>query len=120
MPNKDRSIRLKQQKAWYESHRDEQQARNKIQSDTARVFIRQAKVGKKCSACGFDDPICLDFHHVDPAEKDAIIAQAPTRGWSVARIQREMDKCVILCANCHRKEEYRLRLGSSTGRAIPS
>ena len=120
MPNKNRDIRLQQQREWYKRHRAEQQSRNKIQSDTARAFIKQSKEGKACSVCGFNDPICLDFHHTNPKEKDAVIAQAPTRGWSVARIQREMDKCIILCANCHRKEEYRLRLGSSTGRAIPS
>lgn len=57
-----------------------------------------------CSICGETDPICLDFHHLDPAQKTIEISLAIAR-WSIKRIREEMDKCIVVCANCHRKLE---------------
>jgi hypothetical protein len=56
-----------------------------------------------CARCGENDPACLDFHHRDPATKDMDLASVVHRGWSKARIFEEVAKCVVLCANCHRK-----------------
>ena len=52
-----------------------------------------------CRVCGEAEPIALDFHHLDPAQKDG----SPLRQSSVKRALAEAAKCVILCANCHRK-----------------
>lgn len=57
----------------------------------------------RCEKCGEDHPAVIDFHHADPAEKEIKISQARHNGWSIERLQREIDKCMILCANCHRK-----------------
>lgn len=57
--------------------------------------------GGVCQRCkGTFDPCIYDFHHVDPAQKDAIIAMLLSRPWSV--IAEELDKCILLCSNCHR------------------
>jgi len=45
----------------------------------------------------------LDFHHRDPSTKVMDIAEAQRHGWSIGRIQVEIEKCDIICANCHRK-----------------
>ena len=42
----------------------------------------------------------FDFHHVDPLQKDFTISQRMT---SFEAIQRELDKCVLLCSRCHRE-----------------
>ena len=68
--------------------------------------------GGKCSYCGYNKCIsALEFHHVDPKEKD------PTwrMGWSFDRIKIEIDKCVLLCANCHREEHERISARGTIG-----
>jgi len=71
--------------------------------------------GKKCQRCGYD--ACLDaleFHHVNSSGKDFSISQrGHTRSWS--RIREELDKCVLLCANCHREIHAQPQLLRETG-----
>ena len=55
--------------------------------------------GGKCQGCGYDKYIgCLDFHHVDPTQKDIAISGATI---SFERLKKEVDKCVLVCSNCH-------------------
>ena len=54
----------------------------------------------KCKYCDEFRYPCLDFHHREPKHKDVTIGQA--RHWSRARLAREIVKCDIVCANCHR------------------
>ena len=59
-------------------------------------------LGGKCSSCGYDKCAdALDFHHLDPSLKD--VNAKYIRSWSKERIRDELDKCVLLCANCHRE-----------------
>ena len=71
--------------------------------------------GGKCEHCGYSKCIAaFDFHHSDPTEKDFAVSQkGHTRSWE--RVKQELDKCILLCANCHREEHARLRCGSSVG-----
>ena len=55
----------------------------------------------KCSECGFNHPAALDFHHVNPNEKEYSIAYLKHLG-SKEKLLQEVDKCIVLCANCHR------------------
>ena len=59
--------------------------------------------GGKCSICGYSKCInALEFHHLDPNEKDfGIGTNGHTRTWE--RTKKELDKCIIVCANCHRE-----------------
>lgn len=58
------------------------------------------KLGNKCKACGFDKYKCsLDIHHLDPSIKDDNFRSM--RGWSIERIYKEIESCVLLCKNCH-------------------
>lgn len=60
----------------------------------------------KCKQCGYDKhPVALDFHHKDPSKKDEGLARLITTG-SMKRIQEELEKCDVLCANCHRILHY--------------
>lgn len=63
--------------------------------------LRNLKV--KCSRCTETHISCLDFHHTDPNIKFGNVSELPAKGWSWERIQAEINKCVILCSNCHRK-----------------
>lgn len=59
--------------------------------------------GSKCEICGYNKCIsALEFHHIDPKEKDFGIAEKGyTRSWN--RVKEELDKCILICANCHRE-----------------
>lgn len=58
-------------------------------------------LGGKCEICGYDRcDRALSFHHLDPAQKSfGIAAKGFTRSWT--KIKDEIEKCILLCANCH-------------------
>lgn len=64
--------------------------------------------GGKCYICGYNKCIrALHFHHIDPLIKSfGIAARGLTRAWNVIKI--ELDKCVLLCSNCHMEVEDNL------------
>ena len=58
--------------------------------------------GGKCEICGYDKSIsALDFHHIDPTEKEFEISRMLKGTFNT--IKSELDKCMLLCANCHRE-----------------
>jgi hypothetical protein len=65
--------------------------------------------GGCCSKCGYDKCVgAMIFHHPDPSQKDFGIAEGCTSK-SFNNIKVELDKCIMLCANCHAEahaEEY--------------
>jgi len=59
--------------------------------------------GGQCCRCGYSKSLAaLDFHHRDPTQKDFSISRYGLTSWS-AQLQSELDKCELLCANCHRE-----------------
>ena len=71
-----------------------------------RRRIRQMAVeykGGRCNICGYQRCVeALEFHHLDASEKDfGVSDKGYARSWE--RVRRELDKCVMLCANCHRE-----------------
>jgi len=64
--------------------------------------------GGKCEKCGYNSYLgALEFHHTDPSEKDFHLS-TKTRVVFDDAIRQELDKCSLLCANCHREEHARL------------
>ena len=61
--------------------------------------------GGKCEDCEKEfPPYIYDFHHLDPKIKEMTWTKMRLRSWK--NIQKELDKCVLLCSNCHRTREY--------------
>lgn len=59
--------------------------------------------GYKCADCGHEGhPASFDCHHSDPATKSFNIASAKRAGCSKERLIEELNKCELLCSNCHR------------------
>jgi hypothetical protein len=62
--------------------------------------------GGKCISCGIEhngtNDVIFDFHHLDPTEKE--VDPGKLMGGSWEKVEKEISKCVLLCANCHRLE----------------
>jgi 5-methylcytosine-specific restriction endonuclease McrA len=74
--------------------------------DKRRKDLRQLALdykGGECSVCGYNKCLkALEFHHLESDKKDfGISSKGYTRSWDA--IKRELDKCILLCANCHRE-----------------
>ncbi len=65
-----------------------------------REMAREYK-GGKCEICGYDKcQRALSFHHIDPKTKEFdLSSRGITRSWE--RVKREIEKCALVCANCH-------------------
>jgi hypothetical protein len=82
-------------------------------------------LGNKCSRCGYDKYIgALDFHHLDPKDKKFPISKAPvtiteslvgttSSDEKINLVISELDKCEVLCKNCHHQEHNLWRFGHS-------
>ena len=74
---------------------------NKQNRHSNAQFVSRYKRMLGCKICRENDPCCLDLHHTDPSQKDghpsAFVSQSRTK------LKAEIRKCVVLCANCHRK-----------------
>lgn len=59
--------------------------------------------GGKCCKCGYNKYTgALEFHHLDPKEKDFNISKSRLSKWS-NKITSELDKCILVCSNCHKE-----------------
>lgn len=63
------------------------------------IHIQTIKSQQGCKICEEHRAVCLDFHHVEPGEH---ISKLIRDGVSMKTIEKEIRKCVVLCANCHR------------------
>jgi hypothetical protein len=64
-----------------------------------RRYVDTYKEQNPCP-CGITETCCLSFHH-EKGEKSGNISDMVNKGYGIARIQKEMDKCIVLCLNCH-------------------
>lgn len=77
----------------------------------AKAFVNKIKKENDCFLCGEGDPLTLDFHHLDPKTKVDTISNMANDGYSLKTIQKEINKCIIVCCNCHRKLNEKQRKG---------
>jgi hypothetical protein len=96
---------LQYQKDYRKANRPKIQKRNKLKVQARREeAIKQ--LGGQCSSCRQSYPSCVyDFHHINPNEKEFTIGEH--MGVAESRFYKEVGKCVLLCANCHRLEHYK-------------
>ena len=74
-------------------------AKNKVKRKTEAIEYK----GGRCMACGYNKCLsALEFHHRDPKQKDKSITQF-SRNKLSKKAKMELDKCDLLCANCHRE-----------------
>lgn len=78
--------------------------KNKYQERKSTIGDIKSSTG--CAKCGEKRSYVLDFHHRDPLIKDASIARMTSNYNKIEDIQKEIDKCIVLCSNCHREYHY--------------
>jgi hypothetical protein len=67
-------------------------------------------LGAPCCDCGnYYDPECMQFHHIDPNEKEYNVSNLVVRKWHL--VINEIRKCVIICSNCHATRHQKEREG---------
>lgn len=82
----------------------------------AKEYVRNYLNTRFCIDCGEDNAIVLDFDHVR-GEKVSDISRMKENGLKINKIQQEINKCDIRCANCHRKvTDKRIREGTHKDR----
>jgi hypothetical protein len=75
-------------------------------------------LGGRCVRCGYDRCVkAMTFHHRDPAAKEFAISQMLDRGWAV--LSAELDKCDLLCFNCHMEEHCGQDQAARTALGVP-
>lgn len=82
---------------------DREKQINRATANVKKVVdqYRDWKSQQHCLVCGEDSPECLDLHHLDPSVKD--LNPSAAKFYGRKKLNEEIKKCVIVCANCHRK-----------------
>ena len=90
---------------------DKTPARREKHAVQAKIRNRERKLmgiaylGGKCKRCGGEfHPAVFEFHHKNPAEKEYSPSHALQQSWE--NFKKELDKCDLLCANCHRMTHH--------------
>lgn len=113
MPIKDPDKRREYNRKYYQTvDRHKQKQRVKVRRNRLYAEFNAWKSTKSCMHCGESDPICLEFHHIDPRTKDVDPADMiPNKGWPIDRIIRYLETtCIALCSNCHKKVHRDLKI----------
>lgn len=89
------------------------QCKNKYYVDKRRKNLKQESIaykGGSCQCCGYNrSHWALEFHHLDPKEKDFHLSKGGhTRSWD--KIKEELNKCILVCSNCHAEIHAGVRL----------
>ncbi|PSQ52157.1 HNH endonuclease [Halobacteriales archaeon SW_8_65_20] len=92
---------------WYRNNRERQQGKKKRRRHELREWlVEYEREERRCERCREDHPACLDFHHLGGTEKRDDAARMVNRAFSKESIREAIRKCIVRCANCHRKEHY--------------
>ena len=106
---KDPEARRKWERVWYQKHKKRRSDMKRSRRKNLKEKLDAYKRGLKCSHCPESDPDCLQFHHRDPGLKDFAIGGMTRLGAEWSTVLAEIEKCLVLCANCHIKEHVRLK-----------
>jgi hypothetical protein len=66
-----------------------------------QIYVWEWLLKNPCVDCGETDIVALEFDHLK--DKDKCISKSVANGFSIKRLRKEMDKCEVVCSNCHRK-----------------
>jgi len=106
MPYKDLAVRKEKQagysKTYYEKNKKEVIRKINVKKKIHRDWFVNYKKQLSCVDCGESRTATLDFHHTDPKNTDKKVHKLVSDGHTRARLLKEIEKCIVLCSNCHR------------------
>jgi len=110
MPYKDKEKQKEAQRLWAQKQPNDRKRQNYLKNrDNKKLMVEKLnnyKLDKGCcELCGdYHPPCCFDFHHLNGKEsKQKEVAQLAHKGYKWETIQAEINKCIMICAPCHRK-----------------
>jgi len=107
MPYKTTELQRAYSRNHYNTHKEQYKSKHRAWLDNQQRLKQEILMSLGgCKNCGESDYRCLDFHHTDPSTKDAEVSEL-WRHASIITIRKEIEKCEVLCANCHRKLHYK-------------
>lgn len=95
------------QRKYYQENKHLWLERERRRRDQIRKELNDYKRSRGCSRCPENHPACLEFHHLDPTVKEGNIADLLNKKKNFDAVLPEIEKCELLCANCHRKEHHK-------------
>ena len=108
MPFKDPETKKKYMKSynegWYAQNREVRIAQIRQRKRRIRESLNEYKRSRGCQRCDENHPHALDFHHT--GQKTHLVSHMISDGFGIESIMEEVNKCILLCANCHRLEHY--------------
>jgi Zn ribbon nucleic-acid-binding protein len=109
MPTNDPIKQREASRRHYEKHRDRVIASakkySKLTRDRIRAYISNYLKTNPCVDCGEANIIVLEFDHIGD-DKDFNLSDAARKGVSMKKLNAEIAKCEVRCANCHRRKTY--------------
>ena len=89
-------------RSYYERNKERVKAATKRNKQKSRDAWWEFKASLSCTICGEKHPATFDFHHPNRDEKDGCVNEFINQG-RYGKAREEAAKCIVLCANCHRK-----------------
>lgn len=96
----------------WNKYSEEKRRGDRIRMDNHQLFLDSLK--SKCVKCGETRPYVIQFHHIDPSTKSFSIGHGSKYHKSKDDVIEEVNKCVCLCANCHKEFHYLYGVKSNT------
>lgn len=104
----NQELMRKYRRDWYERNKRQGMEAVAKRKQEIREWYRDYKKTCFCKTCGEMHPACLTFHHRDASEKLVEVSTMIQNGYNRGRILAEIDKCDVICANCHAKVHWGL------------
>ncbi len=105
MPYKDPAVKKAYHKEgsrkYYENNTEKVRAAIKKANKANKEKWQAFKSTLKCAVCEENHPAVLDFHHINPADKEYSVSRLVSDR-SYTKAMKEIEKCIVLCANHHR------------------
>jgi hypothetical protein len=80
-----------------------QNAYMRMEYQEKKEAIQALKSQECCAKCGESRGYVLDYHHINPDTKENTIARMISNNYGLTKVYSEIEKCIVLCANCHRE-----------------
>lgn len=107
-----RKCQKEYRKNHYEINKDKYIKKASKHKKEVSDWFDEFKKNLTCERCPEDRYWVLDFHHMDKSEKEFNLSDLKFNG-SKKKILKEIEKCIVLCSNCHRDLHYQEKLTAS-------